>query len=609
MKSMRILMLLLPMLLPLWLSAVILPDSLLNQLEGIHDSSKVKILNQFVAKNYRSNPEICNQALKQALELAPHLADSSHLARSYSLAGVLAKNTGNYSLALENQYKSLQINKILNDREGMASNYNDIGIVHKTLKQYDKALESYHLANALAVELDMKRGIIMTLNNIGTIYEAKENFEDAVEYYNMAYKKAVEYQILDAQAIILNNLGEIFASKGDNLAAIDYFKRTLEIDQKTGDKIGSVYSMINVAAALTGAKAFSEASSYFEQAKTTASELKANQLLLSIFLGMSELYEQQQSYQKALIYHQMAMQYQDSLFSETKQKQLADAEARFEASKKDSEIQLLKQEQMIKQIEIEQHKAERMALISLLIMGSIIVVYLYKRNQNKQIQQFNAQLIAQKENHLRAVVDAQEDERKRIAKDLHDSIGQTLAGVKLGLSSLKNNTEIGDELQGKLSELANVVDHTAQEIRSISHQMMPRMLQEDGLVPAISDMLEKTFRYSSIQYAFEHFGLDLRLNEKVEISIFRIVQELINNIVKHSGADHVNVQLLKNANVLILLVEDNGKGFDMNNGSDKGIGLLNITSRVKTIHGEFNLEPSPGSGTLATIRIPLDQLS
>ena len=157
-----------------------------------------------------------------------------------------------------------------------------------------------------------------------------------------------------------------------------------------------------------------------------------------------------------------------------------------------------------------------------------------------------------------------------------------------------------------MRSITSVLDHTIQDVRNLSHHMMPRILKEDGLIPALEDMLDKTFRYSPVQYHFEHFGVDKRFAEQVEIGLYRISQELINNIIKHSEATQVSVQLLKNGKILVLLVEDNGKGFKTIKEKQKGIGLMNITSRVETIHGEFNLQPSPESGMLATVRIPVE---
>lgn len=588
------------------LVAQFLPDSLMNQYEQADDTTKLMVINNFVQKNYRSQAEICSKAIVEAIKLGETIGANSYLAHSYSMAGVLEKNKGEYSTALDYHYKSLKLNELLNDRRALASNYNDIGIIYKTTAQYDKALESYHLANSLAVELNLKRGIVMTLSNIGTIYEAKNKFKEAIFYYNSAYDKAIEFNITDAQAIVLNNLGEIYASNGKTVTAREFFSKTLKLDQQTGDKIGSVYSMINIAGTFVGTKDWDSAVIYYKSAEDIAKELRANQLLQSIYSSLAQMYQEKHDYKLALENYLTSNIYKDSLFNETSQKQMAEVEAKYKASQKDNEIQILKQEKLIKDIEVQQHQAENIALISLLVLGTIIIFVLYKRHQAKQNAVFNAKLLAQKEDNLRAVVVAQEEERKRIAKDLHDGIGQQLSGVRLGLASMAENNELGDKSVQTMRNLTSVLDHTIQDVRNLSHQMMPRILQEDGLIPALEDMLDKTFRYSPIQYHFEHFGVDKRFAEQVEIGLYRITQELINNIIKHSEATQVSVQLLKNGKILVLLVEDNGKGFKTMKEKQKGIGLMNITSRVETIHGEFNLQPSPESGMLATVRIPVE---
>lgn len=585
-----------------------LSDSLLHSWENLSDSARVQEYLDYTQKNYRTEPDICFELTRNAIELSAKNNLKNSLSRAYSLKGVMLKNKGDFSASLEFHLKSMQLNEELGHKNALATNHNDIGIVYKSMGEYEKALDSYLKANALATELDLKRGIVMTLNNIGTIYEALDNTENSLEYYNRSYTKAVEFDILDAQAIALNNLGETYANKGDGILARKYFKETLEIDNKTGDRFGSVSSLLNIAATYIGSKQYDSASQYFEKALIIATDLNANQLLLHIYKGYTKMYEDMGDYQKAYHAVKLAGNYQDSLYSENRIKQLAEVEAKYEADKKDKEIRMLRQEQMIKSIEIKQHEAERLALISLIFLGILILFYLYKRYQNKQQQLFSKQLIKQKEEHLAAIVETQEQERKRIAKDLHDGVGQTLSGVKLALSVIEQSDEVNTHKLNKIRELKNIVDEACTEVRTISHQMMPRVLQEEGLIPALSDMLEKSFRFSKIEYQFEHFGIEGRLKENVEIGLYRISQELVNNIIKHSGADKVTVQLFKSGKMLVLIVEDNGKGIVENEKKRKGIGLMSISSRVETIHGEFNLEPSPNSGTLATIRIPMEVL-
>jgi len=127
-----------------------------------------------------------------------------------------------------------------------------------------------------------------------------------------------------------------------------------------------------------------------------------------------------------------------------------------------------------------------------------------------------------------------------------------------------------------------------------------------GLISAVEDMLEKSLGITEISYEFEHFDIKGRYKESIEIGLYRICQEIVNNIIKHSGATEVSIQLFENKSNLILIAEDNGVGIDMERKSD-GIGLKNISSRADSFNGRVDFSPSPESGTLVTVRIPIDR--
>lgn len=571
------------------------------------DSTTISTMLGLSIDSYRNEPDYALALTNKALELALKNSNFYLQSRAYSINGMILKNQGKYAEALSAHFKSKEINDSLKLARALATNYNDIGIVYKTMGEFDKALESYLNSNAICVELGLNRGIIMTFNNIGTIYEAKNDSENAIIYYKLALEKAAESDVLDAQAIALNNLGQIYAEKGDVIIAQSYFRRTLAIDLKTNDKVGSVYSMLNMAGTFIGQKAWDSALYYYDTAEVMSKELQAKQLLISIYHGRTKLMEGRGDFKSALHFQRIAEVYQDSLYNETRTGQLAEAEARYEAKKKDQEIAMLEQDRLLNEISKKQYQAERIALISLLVLGAMIIWYLFKRNKNRQNELFNRKMLKQKEEHLKAIVETQENEQKRIAKDLHDGIGQSLSGIRLSMEnlSLKLEKKLPEE-STQLKTLTSTIDNACKEVRAISHQMMPRILQEDGLIPAIEDMLEKSFQFSDTNYEFEHFGIDRRFKENIEVSLYRIAQELVNNIIKHSGANLVHVQLFKRNKTLILLMEDNGSGFQFDALKSSGIGLMNITSRVETVNGEFNLEPSPKSGTLATIRIPIE---
>jgi signal transduction histidine kinase/Flp pilus assembly protein TadD len=571
------------------------------------DSLREKLLMDFIEINYRSQPERCEQLTDQLIKLASDNKKSVNLAMAYSFAGVINKNKGDFSRALEYHFQSEQLNIITNNKKSLATNYNDIGIIYKTMGEYDKALTYYQKSNTLAIELGYKRAIVMTYNNLGTIYEAKSDFDNAVKYFKLTFDKAMEFNILSGQAIALSNLGEVYGIKGDDNLARIYFRQAIAIDFKTNDKFGQTISYMNLAGTFVKSGPIDSAIFYYSKAEESAKALNAKQQLISIYSGKAELYELLNDFRNALKNNKLSSQYQDTLYNESKAEELAEAEARYASLKKDQEILNLKNAQSIAELKHKQFESERIAWISLFVMGVILLSYLYKRFKHKQSQEFSKKLLIQKESYLKVIVETQEEERKRIAKDLHDGVGQSLSGIKLSLVNIVSRIpDEFDKEKYKLTELSQIVDNACIEVRSISHQMMPRLLQEDGLIPSIADMLDKSFKFSEIKYNFEHYGMERRLKENVEISVYRICQELINNIIKHSGATNVNVQLYRNGKIMVLLVEDNGKGFEFQNKKDNGIGLMNISSRVETIHGEFNLEPSPKSGTLATIRIPIE---
>lgn len=214
----------------------------------------------------------------------------------------------------------------------------------------------------------------------------------------------------------------------------------------------------------------------------------------------------------------------------------------------------------------------------------------------------NEAILKEKERGLQAMISAQEEERSKIARELHDGVVQQIGSVILKSRNLFKNKEFKEDKAAK--EVLESLENSNQDLRNISHQMMPRALKELGILPALQDLLDGSLGYTEIKSSLESFNLEDRLPEKIEVTIYRITQELINNIIKHSKATQVSVQLFKNENNIILIVEDNGVGFSSKT-SKKGIGLLNISSRLDMVKGNVNFEPSPDSGTLVTINIPL----
>lgn len=206
----------------------------------------------------------------------------------------------------------------------------------------------------------------------------------------------------------------------------------------------------------------------------------------------------------------------------------------------------------------------------------------------------------------RAVIYAEENERKRIAADLHDGVGQMMSAAKMNLSVFENEIPFKNEEQ-KLSfeKLVSLVDESCREVRSVSHQMMPNALLKSGLASAVKEFIEK-IDSRIIKVSLHTEGLNERVDNNTETVLYRVIQECVNNVLKHSGASHLDISLIKDADGISATIEDNGKGFNSSNKQHfEGIGLKNIISRVTYLKGSIDFDSAPGKGTLVAIHVPL----
>jgi len=215
---------------------------------------------------------------------------------------------------------------------------------------------------------------------------------------------------------------------------------------------------------------------------------------------------------------------------------------------------------------------------------------------------FQNVLLKEKEEGLKAILEAQEKERGRIAKDLHDGVVQQIGSVLLRTRSLMSNLKLIDTKESY--ELLSSLEKSNTELRTISHQMMPRSLKELGIIAAINDLLDGSLPYVNIKYQFENFNIKSRISEAIEIILYRVLQELIQNVIKHSKATNVSVQLYLSGKFVVLVLEDNGIGIDTTEKTT-GIGLMNISSRLTTVNGVINFEAIEEKGTFVTVKIPV----
>jgi len=433
-------------------------------------------------------------------------------------------------------------------------------------------------------EMGDKKGIAKNLNNIGIVYREQGNYDKAIDHYLRSLKIFEESDDKQRIAISLNNLGTVYYEQGNYDKTIDYFLRSLKIDEEAGDKQGIAGSLNNIGEVYREQGKYELAIEYVNRSLSIAQEIGFKELIKYTYENLSVIYAKQNRFRQAYEYYQLYSEVKDSILNKESSKQINEMEAKYESEKKEKEIELLKKDQQLKGSRLNMFYVLSGGL-TLLFIAAMLLLLIYRKNQKLR--------------YIHATIEGQESERYRISKELHDGIGGALASIKLNLMNQKHGNKEG------LKKVTADLDKTYQEVRSISHALTPPTLSNDAFVEVIRDFVSETAEYSNINIHLECYPEDTlnKLNKWIQTDLYRILQELVNNIIKHAEATSVTIDLAVYDNQINLMVEDNGKGFD---ASEKpvGIGLKNIRSRVEQIKGTMDIDSKKGRGTIVNIFIP-----
>lgn len=503
----------------------------------------------------------------RAIRVAEKTGDSSYVAASLSNIGWTYYNNGQLPDAETFTLRALGIYNALKDSTGMAQSFNNLGIFMAEKGEFDSSLVLMQLSLDLRIRLSILKDIPWNHSN----------------------------------------LGGLLIMMGRPAEGLVHLAKAAEAFERIGQMRGAVSALNNLAAANNEMGRHDECIRISLQAEAKARPLYMRDLVRDAYENITSAYFNKKEYRLAFEMQERYMALKDSLVNEKSSQRMTELQALYETEKKQHEIDRLSTETQLKELRISRQRTQigilGIGLLATLLLSGIGYVW-YRQRQRSRL---SAILIEQQELRLRAIIEAQEEERKRIAKDLHDGTVQTLTGLKMRFERLRIQLSPQGQMALDFDRSLSILTEAGSEVRAISHQMMPRSLQEMGLVPAFADMLERSLECTDIAFQFEHHRVDgERFKEAVEVSLYRIAQELINNIIKHSGAKAVSVQLMQVKDHLILIVEDDGKGFRVEDAEVRnGIGLMNITSRIKALNGELHYEPSPMQGTVATIRVPV----
>jgi signal transduction histidine kinase len=249
-------------------------------------------------------------------------------------------------------------------------------------------------------------------------------------------------------------------------------------------------------------------------------------------------------------------------------------------------------------------------VLLVLAFGIILFVFMYQRRMLQHQEHLRQLQEARQRQMLEAALEAQEAERRRVARDLHDEVGGLLALIRLNIGQVAKQCADTAAGAGTAERAKHLLDDAIGSVRRISHDLMPVVLEKLGLVQAVKSMAQAVPADSGLEFKFTHNLEQERLEARKELLLFRILQELLNNSLKHAQASLITVDLNKATGNVRLTYTDNGLGFDykpasQGNGGASGLGLKNLESRVSLLNGTFHFNSAKGKGVKAEIVIPI----
>jgi len=557
-------------------------------------NASLKLLENLELKNFDSTIIEGNKAL----QLARKNTDSISVAEIKRHIGVASYFKGRFDIAAKNYYESIAILEKNNDKKKLAPVYNELAKLYRKTKDLDRALQNYNKADAIFRQLNDTSGMSMILNESGAVFEYKDDYKEALRRYTASLKLAEAAGDSLSVSYSLSNIAGVYLIEKKYGLAEQHLRRALAIRQTLKDAFAIALTYSDLGAAMNAKGDYAKASFYLLQSNKVAEEMHYPELQSTNYNELASVAQKQGNYQKAFEYFLKRSSLRDSLYALEKTKQIEELNAKYETAKKEQEIQ-------------EQHNHIRLqnylfiGVAGLILLSALLVYSQYRRYKLRKETQLQTEIIRQKEMAVKAVMEAEENERQRIARDLHDGVGQMMSAAKMNLSAFESGIKFNDNEQKQAyDKIIQLVDESCKEVRTVSHIMMPNALLKNNLAAAIRDFVDKLGN-KTLQVHVYTEGLDERIDANVETVLYRVVQECVNNVIKHSGATMMDISLIRDKDGISGTIEDNGKGFDTAAKEKyEGIGLKNIITRIEYLKGTVDFDSAPGRGMVVALHVP-----
>lgn len=544
---------------------------------------------------------------KKTIRYCSKEKNSIGIAKGYANIANAYQFKGDYSKAAKYYLSSIKLFEKTKDSAKISQSYQNLSALYDNIN--NDTFELFYLKKAIQYsDKTKKEQLGLLYGDFGLTLLRQNKNKEALVYF----KKTEDLSKIDKSVRLLfftkRNFGEYYKNTKDYLKSISFYEAALALSESQKDTFQKVDLYNTLSELFLEIKNYTKSLHYGFLTLELAKEIKAKEFLYRSQKRISTIYNELGQSEKAYNFLLLSSNLKDTLLNENQSKQMSLLQTRFETEKKDKsiaeqQVKLKKQELDL----IKSQKEKQLYFIAslILILMSLGIWYFFRQRQkikNKEIIELQQQQEIVK---LEALIDGEENERRRIAQELHDGLNGDLSAIKYRLSTLEESGLNAIDAEN-LTKVINMIDESCAQVRSISHNLMPSSILEYGLIESIREYCIKIKSSDNFKIDFQIFGNYITLSKKNETVVYRIIQELVTNILKHAKASEALIQFNYREDELFITVEDNGIGFDKN-AISPGIGHKNIKTRIDFLNAELNFDSST-NGTSYTISIDLNKL-
>ncbi|MBK8054829.1 MAG: sensor histidine kinase [Saprospiraceae bacterium] len=555
--------------------------------------------------------------LQRILEFARKNNDQNTLAEVYIKLGDYEGDIfSKYEKSLEYYQRSLEYFKVKKDSDGIHKANHAIARRYIDAEFYTEA--SGILENLISIYKSDNQGLQLAYVyfDLGRLYKARGDISKATEYLNKAVvlSKTHKDEIFELK-IIFEKI-QNYEEQNELDSALYQSFEAFKLSNITGNRDLIAKSLYHIGHINKLGRNFERAIKYMTDCEMIIPFQPYSETRKSLYRELAEVYALSGRHREGFLYLKKYTALNDSILNKSRHESLTNLAMKYGTKDIKSNIELLKIE---KEFADERNRAQRRTLYILAIGLFVVTISIYfivkfydqristARIISEQKEEINHQKIRELEdnlkmNSMRSVITGQEIERERIAKDLHDSLGGLLSTIKLQFDNVRSKKQELADLK-EYNHAHKLLDTAVDEVRTISRNLQPGSLHDLGLVSAIKDLINRFEGDGYPEIDFQYYEMPEKMDKMISLLVYRIIQELLNNSLKHAQAKEILIQINTEDNELVIQYEDDGVGFDQNNLKRKGMGLENIKSRVNYMHGSLIMDSKQDEGMSVLIRI------